>query len=159
MMFDYLKNKFTTVEPRTFASLMELYEDSYIKIRRLIPNTEDIDVGLMSIVHGGVPLLLKVVNRHKFTTTIFLTHRFEDGGETYDDPGLVVNIYHDARMAEVSVDDVIEKFQIELNCRQRTDLKLEKRWELNKFLNKWLRYCLQEGHKFEFVSDIDATVT
>lgn len=158
-MFDHLKNKFTTVEPRTFASLMELYEDSYIKVRRLIPNIEDIDVGLMSIVHGGIPLLLKVVNRHKFTTTIFLTHRFEDGEEAYDDPGLVVNIYHDARMAEVSVDDVVEKFRIELNCRQRTDLKLEKRWELNKFLNKWLQYCLQEGHKFEFVSDIDATVT
>lgn len=159
MMFDYLKNQFIDIEPRTFASLMELYEDSYIKIRRLIPNIEGIDVGLKSLVQGSVPLLLKVIERHKFTTSIFLTHRFENGDESYDTPGIVVNIYHDARMAEVSIDDVIEKFGIELNCRQRTDLKLEKRWELNKFLNKWVRYCLQEGHKFEFDSVINATVT
>ncbi len=155
MIFNHYKNVLAEVEPRTFASLMELYEDSYIKLRRLIPNIQTIDVGLISIVSGGVPLMLKVLSRQKFTTTIFLSHRFENGKEVYDDPGLIVNIYHDARMAEVSVDDTIGKFGININCRQRTDLNLEKRWELNKFLNKWLQYCLNEGHCFEFMHTLD----
>lgn len=154
-MFDRLKNSFTAIEPRTFASLMELYEDSYIKIRRLIPELETIDVGLVSIVHGSVPLMLKIVSRHKFTTTVFLTHQFENEEEVYDDPGLTVNIYHDARMAEVSIDETVDKFGIELNCRQRSDLNIEKRWELNKFLNKWLHYCLHEGHSFQFRPLVD----
>ncbi len=154
MIFDRLNNTLTEVEPRSFASLMELYEDSYIMLRRLIPEIETIDVGLISIVPGSVPLMLQILSRHKFTTTVFLTHRFENGEQVYDDPGLTVNIYHDARMAEVSVDDAIDIFGIQLNCRQRTDLELDKRWELNKFLNKWLQYCLQEGHSFKFRSDI-----
>lgn len=155
MIFDRLNNTLTEIEPRTFASLMELYEDSYIKLRRLIPDIETIDVGLISIVSGSVPLMLKVISRHKFTTTVFLTHRFENNEQVYDDPGLTVNIYYDARMAEVSVDTAAEKFGIQMNCRQRTDLDIEKRWELNKFLNKWLQYCLQEGHSFKFRSPLN----
>ncbi|THB71011.1 MAG: DUF1249 domain-containing protein [Gammaproteobacteria bacterium] len=155
MIFNRFNNTLSEIEPRSFASLMELYEDSYIKLRRLIPDIETIDIGLVSVAQGSVPLMLKILSRHKFTTTIFLTHRFECDNASYDDPGLVVNIFHDARMAEVSVDEVIDKFGVELKCRQRTDLELDKRWELNKFLNKWLQYCLHEGHSFKFRPDLE----
>ncbi len=148
MLFDYISNTFKELEPRTFASLMELYEDNYLKLRRLVPDIEAVEVGAVSRVTGAVPLFLQMIEKQKYTSTLILTHIFEQDGEQHDDPCLTVRICYDARTVEAMIDENSKKFGFKILCSQRSDFPLESRWELNKFLNKWLKYCLREGHSF-----------
>ena len=132
---------------RSFATLMELYESNYIQLRRLIPRLDELGDSEVSSVPGAVDLHLAVIERAPYTTTLVLTHYFgggEPGGAT---PDLRVRIYHDARTAEVMPDSNVEHFQL-WDGRRPKPKTLSWRWELNRFLNRWLTYCLAEGHGF-----------
>lgn len=155
MLFDYIKNSFVDIEPRSFAGLMELYEDNYMKLRRLIPDLDSIGVGAISRVIGEVPLILEVIERQRYTSTILLTHRFINDGLKNDDPCLTVRLCHDARTAEAMIDENSRRFGYIISCKQRSDFSLESRWELNYFLNKWLKYCISQGHSFNLGEKIN----
>lgn len=127
--------------PKSFAALMELYEINYLFMRRLMPRPFEEGVRLDSTA-GATPLYLRVLDRGPYTTTVELTHLFEgSAGEGVDVlPDLTVRVYHDARVAEVL-------------CVSGKSLRgggesLATRWSVNRFLNRWLRFCLGEGHCF-----------
>lgn len=129
----------------SFAKLMELYENNYIFMRRLLPQREEMGEEAMSRVDGGIDLQLRVIECCPYTTTVSLTHVFE--GEARTAPDLFVRVYHDARVAEVLPDSPLYHFK--LWPGERPDPRsLSWRWEVNRFLNRWLRYCLGEGHGF-----------
>ena len=119
-------------EQGSFAALMELYENNYIYLRRLVPQLDGERDAQVSIVDRGPALHLEVVERCPYTTSLLLTHRFPRAHGDEALPDLQVRIYHDARVAEV------------LNAPGT----LAWRWAANRFLNRWLRYCLGEGHGF-----------
>mgnify|MGYP001555740320 CR=1 FL=1 len=150
MLTEKLKKQLCSIENRTFESLMDLYEDNYIKLRRLVPNIEAIEPGAISRVSGTIPLFLQVVERQKYTTTLHLTYRFEDDDkEAQHDPAMTIRVYHDARAVEALLDQNASRFNISIKSPQRTEVPLKARWEINHFLNRWLRYCLSSGHSFE----------
>lgn len=122
----------------SFAALMELYESNYIYLRRLVPQLDGRRDAQVSSVDRGPDLHLEVIERCPYTTTLMLTHRFPraEGDESL--PDLQVRIYHDARVAEVMKTDA------EVLARG----VLAWRWAANRFLNRWLLYCLGEGHGF-----------
>ena len=129
-------------EPETFAGLMEVYETNYINIRRLCGNLSHIDAWVISQVKTGLDLHLKILERAKYTLTVKLTYQFNQANSQRIDeyPDLVVRIYYDAKQAEVLT-----------NRARKTgkDGHLSSKWYDNRFLYKWLNYCLEQGHRFE----------
>ena len=131
----------------SFAALMELYESNYIYLRRLVPQLDGRRDAQVSSIDRGPDLHLEVIERCPYTTTLMLTHRFPrpEGDEWL--PDLQVRIYHDARVAEVLKTDNEVTVQGTLAWR----------WAANRFLIRWLLYCLGEGHGFP-TTDGDAVV-
>lgn len=132
----------------SFAALMELYESNYIYLRRLVPQLDGRRDAQVSSVDRGPDLHLEVTERCPYTTTLMLTHRFPrpEGDETL--PDLQVRIYHDARVAEVLSTDPGSSARANLAWR----------WRVNRFLNRWLRYCLGEGHGFPVADEAAAVL-
>ncbi|WP_026279828.1 DUF1249 domain-containing protein [Thioalkalivibrio sp. ALJ16] len=134
--------------PASFAALMEMYEDNYLALRRLCPEPAGLPPRSVSRVAGALDLHLEVLERTRYTTTLHLTYHFDHQGEQRRQPDMRVRMFHDAHQAEV----------LELHCRRiGEDLAAEMRtghpgllcrWRHNRFLYKWLRYCLRQGHRF-----------
>lgn len=135
---------------RTFSGLMDIYEQNYIRLRRLIPDFEKIGASAVSTVPGGMDLHYACLERSKYTTVFSLTYKFETL-----EPNLEIRVYHDARVAEVLASNVQSEGAYWWDRRHkvsslfRTDLhNLQTKWRLNRFLHKWLHYCLKQGHMF-----------
>lgn len=132
----------------TFAGLMDLYERNYIGLRRLIPQLPTDGGVLRSRVPGGLDLHLQLLERHRYTTDLTLTYLFEKPEGLRAEPDLQVRIYHDARQAEV----------MSAHLRHWPEFAadhcpgLHARWRANRFLWKWLNYCLHQGHRFDIES-------
>jgi len=127
---------------------MELYECNYIKLRNLAPELETLPVLTISKAPGALALHLTIVERCKFTTTVNLTYSFSDSRGAYPAPDLQVRIYHDAQVAEViSCGRRRGRRQAQYNRLHHRYSLLEK-WRMNRFLQKWLGYCLMQGHHF-----------
>jgi uncharacterized protein len=133
---------------RTFAGLMELYESNYIRLRNLVPELDDMPADAVSRVPGALDLHFRLLERCRFTTTLGLTYSFHDEEGIFPAPDIRVRIYHDAQVSEV------------IACGRRRDLhhaeynrlhnhySLAEKWRMNRFLYKWLGYCLRQGHRF-----------
>ena len=125
------------------ARLMELYESNYLLVRLLIPELTDMQhESYVSAQEDCLDLHLSILERCKYTTTIKLTYKFEDQPDR-DEPDLIIRIYHDARTAE-AMSGLIHGHRHE----QRRIRDLDEGWILNRFLYKWIRYCLHRGHRF-----------
>jgi len=75
-----------------------------------------------------------------------MTYHFTEGSLLYAEPDLRLRVYHDARLVEVLSGHL-------KHGRQKlehlpADAKIEK-WKLNRFLYKWLGFCLHQGHQFQ----------
>jgi uncharacterized protein YqiB (DUF1249 family) len=126
---------------RSFSGLMELYEQNYIRLRNIAPDLCIADE-MISSVPAHHDLYLSITERFKYTTMLRLTYRFEESGEYLFEPNLQLKMYHDARVVEV----------LQLQSRNEGPLYLseliEQKWRMNRFLYKWLGYCLYQGHYF-----------
>ena len=139
------------VEPRGFVSLMDLYENNFLRFRKLVPDLGALETEAYSQIHGCMGLHISVLERTQFTTTLRMTYHFTEGSKLYAEPDLKLRVYHDARLVEVLSGHL-------KHGRQRlehlpADAKLEK-WKLNRFLYKWLGFCLHQGHQFSCDSGI-----
>lgn len=133
----------STAAQRNLAGLMALYEENYIRLRTLLPRPGAIGDHAVSRVDGCIDLHVTVVERSRYTTTLKLTYEFAVDGEPRFEPNLHVRVHHDARTAEaMNVDLPRGRYRFDA---QRT---LTRSWERNRFLHKWLGYCLRRGHHF-----------
>jgi len=133
------------VLPVDFVSLMDMYEENYLKIRKLIPDLQHIEESSVSESPGHLNLYLQIVERSKFTTTLRLSYSFTEKGESRLEPNLKIRIYHDAGLAEVMSGN-LHHGKLVLDHLPADALK--QKWQLNRFLSKWLRYCLRQNHGF-----------
>ena len=128
-----------------FASLMELYENNYILARLLIPGLREAGAGVhISKAPGCLDLELSQIEHQRYTTTFNLTYRFTTPGRSEREPDLTIRLYHDARTCEVVSGLISNRRTVPRRVRQLDESRL-----LNRFLCKWLRYCLKQGHSFE----------
>jgi uncharacterized protein YqiB (DUF1249 family) len=138
------------VDPRGFVSLMDLYENNYMRLRRLIPDLHSLPDNSISHLPGCLSLHLTVLERTKFTTTLYLTYYFEESTKSVAEPALTIRLYRDAHQAEVLTGHL-------QHGRKQYDHIPEKaikiKWKLNRFLYKWLGYCLYLGHGFSLEND------
>lgn len=138
--------------PGTFAALMDLYERNYIQIRRLLPVMPPVGAGYVSQVSGGLDLHLRIVERCRYTSELILTYQFDQtDGAVVAEPNLRIRVYHDARQAEAAAAHLRHHpvFAIDsLAGHWASSASLLTRWRTNRFLYKWLGYCLHQGHGF-----------
>ena len=132
-------------DPQTFAGLMEIYETNYINLRRLCGKLQTLEQRIISEVETGLDLHLYIVERSKYTLTLKLTYQFclQDSPHVEDYPDMLVRIYFDAKQAEVL--NVSKKSSHNMHCQSR----LFNKWHSNRFLYKWLNYCINQGHTFK----------
>ena len=134
--------------PNTFAGLMELYESNYIKIKKLCYNFNELHEYSFSKVDKGMDLHLFVLERNKYTITLKLTYYFSNMPDSPQDyPNVIVRVYFDAMQAEV-----LRRVSRRPTDNNRLSRNLDKKWRDNRFLFKWLSFCLHQGHEFVPVS-------
>lgn len=133
------------VVPKGFVSLMDLYENNYLRLRRLIPNLSNLPDKSISRLPYCLNLHLTVLERTKFTTTIYLTYYFNESTQSVAEPALTIRLYHDAHQAEVLTGHLQHGRKQYTHIPEKT---LKIKWKLNRFLFKWLGYCLYLGHHF-----------
>jgi uncharacterized protein YqiB (DUF1249 family) len=136
------------IPPVSFAGLMELYECNYIRMRNLVPDSDAIPDAVVSRIDGILDLHLRIIERCKFTTTFNITYFFEDAVGSFPAPDIQVRIYHDAQVGEVVSCGRRRGVRHACYNRMRNSYSLAEKWRMNRFLQKWLGYCLMQGHRF-----------
>lgn len=135
---------------RGLGELMSLCDENYIRFRQLAKCLENIEDESCSIKYGDATLYLHILQRSRYTTTVLLAYSLLDGDnrETMCALDMKIRVYHDARQVEVLAccrhDSEMPQWLSESACRST----LQWRWRINKFLHKWLDYCLKLGHGF-----------
>ena len=148
----YSKNRATAgygteeVTPGGFVSLMDLYENNYLRLRRLIPHLESLPDRAVSHREGCLSLHVAIIERSRFTTTLRLTYLFDDHGTEVAEPDLTVRVYHDANQVEVLTGHLRHG---RLRYDHIPEMAIPVKWKINRFLYKWLGYCLYLGHSFD----------
>jgi len=131
-----------TITPSSFSGLMDLYEHNYMRLRKIVPDLSIADQ-MISSVPGHTDLYLSVKQRCKYTTMLSMTYRFEKSGHYLFEPDLHLKIYHDARVVEVQ--HLLKRHHGLI----QSDRLLPHKWAMNRFLFKWLGFCLFQGHYFQ----------
>ena len=153
MLIDIDKQGVHVVRPGSFQGLMALYESNWRWLAQLAGRARlrDIPQEVVSAVPGDLDLHLEVQERSPYTTTFRLTYFFDDTAEADADPDLIVRIYHDAQLAEaLSCRRLHHRHQLLGRFATDAHTELARRWQRNILLNKWLEYCLERGHSFDF---------
>ena len=133
---------------RDITGLIRIYEASYVRLVNLVPDLSGCDRLMVSRVAGALDLHLEIVERQRYTTSLILTYRFPGRDGSVLEPCARINVYHDVRAAEVVS-----------HCRRRKSRatrpwtpgrmpELDHKWQMNRFLLKWLRFCTYQGHIF-----------
>ena len=148
MLSDHLCAISWRARPRSFVSLMTLYESNFIRLGWLVTDLRRLTGSMTSAVPGEPPLELTVVEQCRYTTTLGMSYLFGDGASRVREPELEVRVYHDARLAEargIAADPAHPHLR-----RIAADLRRDhgRRWSCNMLLNKWLEYCAGSGHRF-----------
>ena len=136
------------IPTRDFAGLMALYESNYIRLRNLVPDLDVIPDTVISNASGALDLHLRILERCKFTTTLNLTYHFQDSEGMFPAPDMRVRIYHDARVGEVIACGRRRGLRHAEYNRMHNNYSIDEKWRMNRFLQKWLGYCLFQGHRF-----------
>lgn len=128
-----------------FQSLMELYEENYRLIRLLVPALRGLNQDLyVSQARNALSLELFDIRQDRYTTTFKLTYRFTGPLADECEPDLTLRLYHDARTCEV-LSGLLPGLDEKYSRRTRN---LDEGYQLNRFLNRWLAFCLRAGHGF-----------
>lgn len=130
------------------AALIQLYESNYVRLMKLAPELTQMRGTVVSRVAGALDLFLTVEERFKYTTTLRLTYRFRDGDQFALEPDARICVYHDVRAAEILGHCRRKRSRAVMRWRAGRMSELERRWDMNRFLLKWLRFCTHQGHLF-----------
>lgn len=128
----------------SFSGLMELYEANYLRLRTLIGDVRHARGWLVSEVPNCMSLHVRVLETGAYTSMLVLTYEFPPGSELTTEPDLRIQVYHDARVAEV-----VGRSSRAGRYTREAGESLYDRWRRNRFLYRWLGYCLTRGHRFQ----------
>jgi uncharacterized protein YqiB (DUF1249 family) len=128
----------------TVGALMELCEESYGYLRRMVPRLAHLSGHHRSSLAGHVDLHLEILEQSRYTTLLRLTYHFDHCEGSTPEPDAVLRAYHDARQVEV-----VELHQRNLPLERLFQAPgLRNRWRANLFVSRWLSFCARQGHRF-----------
>jgi uncharacterized protein len=131
-----------------FSLLMGLYGENFARIQQLLDCLMPAQSLFCSEASDGPALWVEVLEQHRFTTILRMTHEFVDPrtAALSLDPCAYVRVYHDAKMAEVTHCSVGEHLKALFNARTPLTQITSHRQQMNVFFNKWLDFLLSQGH-------------
>ena len=133
---------------RDIAGLIRIYEASYVRIKKLVPDLQACDRVMVSRVAGAQDLHLEIIERQPYTTSLMLTYLFASCDGYVLEPNARINVYHDVRAVEVVSHCRRRKSQAIRPWTPGRRPELDRKWRMNRFLLKWLRFCTYQGHIF-----------
>ena len=128
----------------SLGCLMDLCEENYRVLMRLIPQLGEAEGYLRSELPEGMDLHLEILEQTPYTTLLHITYYFSHEAGMEPDPDTTLRAYHDA--AQVEVQD-LRQTALPLD-RGPHFPPLEQKWKANLFLSKWLAFCVAQGHCF-----------
>ena len=136
-----------TRETHTLSRLIDVYESNFVRLNRLVPSIDDVDGVLRSRVADALDLYLTVHERTRYTTTVSLTYRFEGDEGLLLEPNARIRIYHDVRAVELLFHSSRRARRMSPWRRGRRP-EIERKWQMNRCLQKLLGFCHRQGHLF-----------
>ena len=148
---------------RDIAALIDLYESNFYRLMLLAPEIDHMTGTSVSRVAGALNLYLTVLERHKYTTTINLSYTFGEDEVPCLEPNARICVYHDVRAVELVSHCRRRRSRSHRAWRRGRMPELDRKWEMNRFLLKWLKFCAYQGHLFlsstsQAAPEIDAMV-
>ena len=134
--------------PRSFVALMGLYESNSIRFGWLATDLHKLAGPQRSSVAADCDLVLNVIERCPYTTTLNLTYLLSHPTEPLEYPDMRIRVYHDAHLVEAQSWAASHPHPVLKALRSRAERELDQRWARNLMLNKWLEYCVERGHRF-----------
>lgn len=121
----------------------------YQHLAILLPQAIQASTSYRSLTGRGPALFLKVLERHKYTDFLRLTHRFVAVNETDLAPNAYIRMYHDAKLAEVTAFNGLQGIQRYAGPWLPAQHVLYKNIKQNRALLKWLDHLHELGHSSE----------
>ena len=134
-------------ETHTLSRIIDVYENNFVRLNRLAPAIDEMDGVLRSRVADALDLYLTLNERTRYTTTVSLTYRFEGDEGLLLEPNARIRVYHDVRAVELLFHSSRRARRMSPWRRGRRP-ELERKWQMNRFLQKWLGFCHRQGHLF-----------
>ncbi|MEF9673826.1 DUF1249 domain-containing protein [Pseudomonas sp. MWU13-2100] len=135
------------------AGLQAACEANYARLMRLLPQMREQQRARRIAMTQGEQMLgvlaLEVLQDNPYTTTLLV--RQEHSLPWLPVPQLQVQVYHDARMAEVISAEHARRFRSVYPYPNSAMHQPDEKAQLNVFLGEWLSHCLACGHEFEAV--------
>ncbi len=137
-----------------YQSYIEISDDDlpliqarlYQHLKILLPELIQANTSYRSLTGRGPALFLKVLERHKYTDFLRLTHRFAAVNETDLAPNAHIRMYHDAKLAEVTAFNSLQGIQRYAGPWLPAQHVLYKNIKQNQALLKWLDHLHELGH-------------
>ncbi len=138
-----------SVAPQNKSFLLQtLCESNYRKLKQLVPNLRYIDSHTTGQAKNRPNLYLIPLEIGPYTTTLELSHCFDQALQSFFEPALKLRIYFDAQSVEVLRDNARPMVQQALNKSASAQEVMDYKWELNYFFEKWLTHCLKDHYQF-----------
>ena len=135
------------------VGLQAACEANYARLMRLLPQMREQQRARRIAMTQGEQMLgvlaLEVLQDNPYTTTVLV--RQEHSLPWLPVPQLQVQVYHDARMAEVISAEHARRFRSIYPYPNSAMHQPDEKAQLNVFLGEWLSHCLACGHEFEAV--------
>ena len=135
------------------AGLQAACEANYARLMRLLPQMREQRSARRIAVTLGDQMLgvlaIEVLVDCPYTTTLLF--RQEHSLPWLPVPQLQVQVYHDARMAEVICAEHARRFRSIYPYPNAAMHQPDEKAQLNVFLGEWLSHCLACGHEYEVV--------
>lgn len=132
--------------------LIDVYESNYRLTINLVSGLRQHSGELVSHAHPTPDLHLRILDQSPYTTELSLTWFFDAEDQNSPEPDFRLRVAHDAGSAEVisfqAGGGVVVQGAHSGASTCRLLSTLDWKWQVNNFLNKWLRYCLECGHRF-----------
>lgn len=145
--------------PGRFGFLMGLYAENYHRLVRLFAPQRLAAGDYVSDVDDGLPVHLRVIERHPYTLELSLSYGFIDEETGHPSPSAQLRMYLDAHVAEaMHCHPGRELWQV-LGPFPAAHTVLQHRMRMNSFLSRWLEYLAEQGHStgtLERVAETDA---
>jgi len=149
MLADSLLLPECVYRPGSFSGLMLLYESNYLKLNGLVGELSGDTCRWISRARGDSDLYLERTLAEPYTTTLCMTYWLRDGkGLEIKDPDMTIKIYKDAGLAEAVSCLSGHSHRLLREIRSSHAGELDRRWQINMMLNKWLDYLGDSGHGF-----------
>jgi uncharacterized protein YqiB (DUF1249 family) len=148
-----------SIYPRNRSFLLQtLCESNFRKLIQLVPDLRDIDQLTTGRAEDKPNLYLIPVEIGPYTTTLELSHRFDQTVEPLFEPAVKMRVYFDARSVEVLRDNERPMVKQALNKSASAKEIMNYKWELNYFLEKWLNHCLKDHYIFKNTENAESSI-